>query len=38
VESSDEEDWMVHMDEVNGLMDYLGEKFGTEEVGQFDSM
>jgi hypothetical protein len=37
VKSSDEEDWIVHTDEANGLMDDLGEKFGTEENGQFDS-
>ncbi len=32
VESSDEEDWMVHTDEANGLMDDLGEEFGMEET------
>ncbi len=30
-ESSDEEDWMVHMEEANGLMDDLGEEFGMGE-------
>ncbi len=36
VESSDEEDWMVHTDEAIGLMDDFGEEFGTIENGQFD--
>jgi hypothetical protein len=31
-ESSDEEDWMVHTDEANGFMDYLG----MGENSQFD--
>jgi hypothetical protein len=36
VESSDEEDWMVHTDEAIILMDDLGEEFGTVENGQFN--
>jgi hypothetical protein len=36
VESSDEEDWMVHTDEAIGLMDDLNEEFGLVEHGQFD--
>jgi hypothetical protein len=38
VESSDEEDWMVHTEGANGLMDDLGEEFGTKKNGQFDSV
>ncbi len=30
VESRDEEDWMVHTDEANGLMDDLGKDGGTK--------
>jgi hypothetical protein len=36
VESSDEEDWMVHTDKTIGLMDDLGEEFSAVENGQFD--
>ncbi len=36
MESSDGEDWMVHTDESIGLMDVLGEEFGTVENGQFN--
>jgi hypothetical protein len=36
VESSDEEDWLVHTDEAIGLMDDLGEEFGMVENGQFN--
>jgi hypothetical protein len=36
VESSDEDDWMVHTDEAIGLMDDLGKDFGTIENVQFD--
>jgi hypothetical protein len=36
VESSDEEDWMVHTDKAIGLMDDLGEESGMVEYGQFD--
>jgi hypothetical protein len=36
VESSDEEDWMVHTGEANGLMDDLGEEFGMVENSQFN--
>jgi hypothetical protein len=31
-ESSDEEDWIVHTGEANGLMDDLGEEFGIGEI------
>jgi hypothetical protein len=34
VESSDEEDWLVHTDEAIENMDDLGEEFGTTENGQ----
>jgi hypothetical protein len=38
VESSDEEDWLVHIDEAIVNMDDLGEEFGTVENGQFDEV
>jgi hypothetical protein len=38
VESSDEEDWLVHTDEAIGNMDHLGEEFGMVENGQFNEV
>ncbi len=38
VESSDEEDWLVHTDEAIDNMDDLGEEFGMVKNGQFDEV